>query len=313
MLHFLTNHKFDLLSYFYIINFLNLPLHALIHDLQKKNIRASTRTHDPFFDNSEIWPTFIYRGEVPGSTFAKLPVRVLINDPKKNWYRHQLQPMLHFLMNHKFDLLSYFYIINFLNLPLCALIHDLQKKNIRASTRTHDPFFDNSEIWPTFIYRGEVPAHTFAKLPVHALINDPKKLFQKKVYVTIPQWFETFPNMSDLRSGRNRAKCGLVLNDPIDWFKLRLNQPTIIRDWTFSHHAKIIINSHESTDFSYNAGKFFTHGSWFCTLSHLGRQTHVTVQYIFPLQSGYVKHNSASLDQFLKLIALRICWYLHTI
>ena len=49
------------------------------------------------------------------------------------------------------------------------------KKNLWASTRTHDPFFDNSEIWPTFIYRGEVPAHTFAKLPVHDLINDPKK------------------------------------------------------------------------------------------------------------------------------------------
>ena len=193
--------------------------------LGKKNLQASTRTHDPFFDNSEIWPTFIYRGEVPPDTFAKLPVRALINDPKKNWYRHQLQPMLHFLTNHKFDLLSYFYIIKFLNLPLRALIHDLQKKKLRASTRTHDSFFDNSEIWPTFIYRGEVPAHAFAKLPVHALINDPKKLFQKKVYVTIPQWFETFPNMSDLRSGWNRAKCGLVLNDPIDWFKLRLNQP----------------------------------------------------------------------------------------
>ena len=49
----------------------------------KKTLRASTRTHDPFFDNSEIWPTFIYRGEVPPDTFAKLPVRVLINDPKK--------------------------------------------------------------------------------------------------------------------------------------------------------------------------------------------------------------------------------------
>ena len=175
MLHFSMHQKFDLLSYFYIINFLNLPLRALIHDLQKKNIRASTRTHDPFFDNSEIWPTFIYRGEVPAHTFAKLPVRVLINEPKKNWYRHQLQPMLHFLMHQKFDLLSYFYIINFLNLPVRALIHDLQKKNQRASTRTHDPFFDNSEIWPTFIYRGEVPADTFAKLPVRVLINEPKK------------------------------------------------------------------------------------------------------------------------------------------
>ena len=141
----------------------------------RKNLWASTRTHDPFSDNSKIWPTFIYRGEVPAHTFAKLPVHALINDPQKNWYRHQLQPMIHFFTNHKFDLLSYISIINFLNLPVCALIHDLQKKNLRASTRTHDPFSDNSKIWPTFICRGEVPAHTFAKLPVHALINDPQK------------------------------------------------------------------------------------------------------------------------------------------
>ena len=141
----------------------------------KKNLRASTRSHDPFFDNPKIWPTFIYRGEVPAHTFAKLPVCALINDPQKNWYRHQLQPMTHFLTNHKFDLLSYIYIINFLNLPVHALIHELQKKNLRASTRTHDPFSDNPKIWPTFIYRGEVPAHTFAKLPVRTLINDPQK------------------------------------------------------------------------------------------------------------------------------------------
>ena len=145
----------------------------------KKNLRASTRTHDPFFYEPQIWPTFIY-------------------------------------LYHQFLKSS------------CACSNSWPtKKNLRASTRTHDPFSDNSKIWPPFIYRGEVPAHTFAKLPVRALINDPKKLFQKKVYVTIPQWFETFPNMSDLWSGRNRAKCGLVLNDPIDWFKLRLNQPKI--------------------------------------------------------------------------------------
>ena len=128
MTHFLTTPKFDLLLYISIINFLNLPVHALIHDLQKKNLRASTRTHDPFSDNSKIWPTFIYRGEVPADTFAKLPVCTLINDPQKNWYRHQLQPMTHFFMNHKFDLLSYISIIKFLNLPVHALIHDLQKK-----------------------------------------------------------------------------------------------------------------------------------------------------------------------------------------
>ena len=192
----------------------------------KKNLRASTRTHDPFFDNPKIWPTFIYRGEVPAHTFAKLPVRALINDPKKNWYRNQLQPMAHFLTTPKFDLLSYISYHQFFK-SSCACSNSWPtKKNLRASTRTHDPFFDNPKIWPTFIYRGEVPAHTFAKLPLRALINDLKKLFQKKVYVTIPQWFETFPNMSNLRSGRNRAKCGLVLNDPIDWFKLRLNQRT---------------------------------------------------------------------------------------
>ena len=94
----------------------------------KKNLWSSTRIHDPFSDNPKIWPTFIYRGEVPADTFAKLPVRTLINDPQKNWYRHQLQPMAHFFTNHKFDLLSYIYIINFLNLPVHALIHDLQKK-----------------------------------------------------------------------------------------------------------------------------------------------------------------------------------------
>ena len=55
------------------------------------------------------------------------------------------------------------------------------KKTLCASTRSHDPFFDNPKIWPTFIYRGKVPAYTFAKLPVHALITDLKKFDPKKV------------------------------------------------------------------------------------------------------------------------------------
>ena len=55
------------------------------------------------------------------------------------------------------------------------------KKNLWASARSHDPFFDNPKIWPTFIYKQEVPAHTFAKLPVHALITDLKKFDPKKV------------------------------------------------------------------------------------------------------------------------------------
>ena len=125
----------------------------------KKNLRASTRTHDPFLDNSEIWPTFIYRGEVPAHTFAKLPMRVLINDPKKNWYRHQLQPMLHFLTNQKFVLLSYFYIINFLNLPVHALIHDLQKKTYghQLGPMTH---FLTTPKFDLLLYIGEKCLHT---------------------------------------------------------------------------------------------------------------------------------------------------------
>ena len=70
----------------------------------------------------------------------------------KKIYGHQLGPMTHFLTTPKFDLLSYIYIINFLNLPARALIHDLQKKNLRASTRTHDPFFDNPALNLTYFY-----------------------------------------------------------------------------------------------------------------------------------------------------------------
>ena len=127
--------------------------------LEKKNLRASTRTHDPFSDNPKIWPTFIYRGEVPAHTFAKLPVCALINDPQKNWYRHQLQPMAHFCMNHKFDLLSYIYIINFLNLPVHALIHDLQKKTYGHQLGPMTHFLTNPK-FDLLLYIGEKCLHT---------------------------------------------------------------------------------------------------------------------------------------------------------
>ena len=141
--------------------------------------RASTAGHALFFQISHIWPTFIFGvSNAPDTFFFLLFLGKTAEITRYLWkktYGHQLQPMTHFFKKHKFDLLSYISIINFLNLPVRALIHDLQKKNIQASTRTHDPFFDNSGIWPTFIYRGEVPADTFAKLPVRVLINDPKK------------------------------------------------------------------------------------------------------------------------------------------
>ena len=55
----------------------------------------------------------------------------------------------------------------------------IQKKKWQASTTTHDLFDNNLKISPTFICRGEVPSNTFAKLPVHVLINDPQKLDPK--------------------------------------------------------------------------------------------------------------------------------------
>ena len=63
--------------------------------IQKKKWQASTTTHDLFVNNLKISPTFICRGEVPSNTFAKLPVHVLINDPK-NWTRkvHNLKPII---------------------------------------------------------------------------------------------------------------------------------------------------------------------------------------------------------------------------
>ena len=207
--------------------------------IQKKQWQASTTTHDLFVNNLKISTAFICRGEVPSNTFAKLPVHVLINDPKKPDPKSSLQTQTHHLVMWPTSTSRSKRFCTFSKLPLSALINDPQKK-CRASTRAHDPLFDILKIWPTFIYRGEVPSNTFAKLPVHVLINDPKKMFRKKLYVTIPRWFDTFPNMSDLWPGRNRAKCGLQLNDPIDWLKLRLSQPINSRNISPSTLKKIM-------------------------------------------------------------------------
>ena len=41
--------------------------------------------------------------------------------------------------------------------------------------RAHDPFFDEPKIWSNFIFSRVPPPNTFAKFPVHALINKSKK------------------------------------------------------------------------------------------------------------------------------------------
>ena len=136
--------------------------------------------------------------------FWKKEVKLERNQ-KKNCCRHQLQTMTYFSKYHTFDPLLYLG---------CQMLRTLffntfsgknrsnnkifGKKNLRTSTRSHDPFFDNSGIWPTFIYRGEVPLDTFAKLPVRALINDPqKKLIQTSTtthgpFFDEPQIWPTF-------------------------------------------------------------------------------------------------------------------------
>ena len=73
----------------------------------KKKLQASTRAHDPFFDEPKIWPSFIFSRFVPVHTFAKLPVHALINKSKKKSYGQQLGPMTHFLTTLKFDQLLY--------------------------------------------------------------------------------------------------------------------------------------------------------------------------------------------------------------
>ena len=96
--------------------------------IQKKKWQASTTTHDLFVNNLKISPTFICRGEVPGYTFAKLPVHVLINDPKKLDPKSSLQPQTHYLVMWPTSTSRPKHFRTFLKLPVSALINDPQKK-----------------------------------------------------------------------------------------------------------------------------------------------------------------------------------------
>ena len=107
---------------------------------------------------------------------------------KKSWCGHQLWTMAYFSKYHTFDPLLYLgsqmlrtHFFNTFSGKNRSNNKIFGKKNLQVSTRSHDPFFDNHKIWPTFIYRGDVPADTFAKLPVCALITDLKKFDPKKV------------------------------------------------------------------------------------------------------------------------------------
>ena len=96
--------------------------------IQKKKWQASTTTHDLFFNNLKISPTFICRGEVPSNTFAKLPVHVLINDPQKLDPKSSLQPQTHHLVMWPTSTSRPKHFHTFLKLPVSAVINDPQKK-----------------------------------------------------------------------------------------------------------------------------------------------------------------------------------------
>ena len=153
----MTTPKFDLLLYIWQ-NYAKKPY--FYHFFWKKEVKLGRNKKKagagincgpwPIFQISHISPTFIFGvSNAPDTFFFLLFLgktgQITRYLEKKN-LRASTRSHDPFLTTPKFDLLSYIYIINFLNLPVCALIHDLQKKNLWASTRTHDPFFDNPKI-----------------------------------------------------------------------------------------------------------------------------------------------------------------------
>ena len=107
---------------------------------------------------------------------------------QKSCCGHQRRTMTYFSKYHTFDPLLYLgcqmlrtlFFLLFLQ-KTGQITRYLEKKTYGHQLGPMTHFLTTPKIWPTFIYRGEVPAHTFAKLPVHALITDLKKIDPKKV------------------------------------------------------------------------------------------------------------------------------------
>ena len=107
---------------------------------------------------------------------------------KKSCCRHQLRTMTYFSKYHTFDPLWYLG---------CQMLQTHFFFTFSAKNRSNNKIFGKKtyghQLGPMthflttlkfdllFIYRGEVPAHTFAKLSVRALITDLKKFDPKKV------------------------------------------------------------------------------------------------------------------------------------
>ena len=150
-----------------------LPVHALIHDPQKRKLQASTRAHDPFFDEQKIWPSFIFSRFAPVHTFAKVPVHALINKSKKKklWASTRVHdpffdnPEIWPTFIYRREVPGH----TFAKLPVHALITDLKKFDPKKVSLVKNPHL---VMWPTSLSRPKYFG-TYPKLPVHALIHDP--------------------------------------------------------------------------------------------------------------------------------------------
>ena len=125
-------------------------------------MQASNADHDLFFQISHLTHFYIWGVKCFGHFFFLLflgKTGQITRYLEKKIYGHQLGPMAHFLTTPKFDLFSYIYIINFLNLPVCALIHDLQKKTYghQLGPMTH---FLTTPKFDLLLYIGEKCLHT---------------------------------------------------------------------------------------------------------------------------------------------------------
>ena len=108
---------------------------------------------------------------------------------QKSCCGHQLRTMAYFSKYHSFDPLLYlgcqmlrthfFFTFSAKNRSNNKIFG---KKNLRASTRSHDPLFDNHKIYFTFIYRGRCACGHICKASCVYPNYWPKKIWPKKGY-----------------------------------------------------------------------------------------------------------------------------------
>ena len=138
-----------------------LPVHALIHDPQKENLWASTRTHDPFLTTPKF-DLLLYIGEKCAKNpyfyhFSWKKEVKLGKNQKKAGGGHQLRTMAYFSKYHTFDPLLYlgckmlrtYFFLLFLG-KTGQITRYLGKKTYGHQLGPMTYFFDNHEILTYF-------------------------------------------------------------------------------------------------------------------------------------------------------------------